>query len=77
MSTKSKLILEREIGILSNYNKYDKVFSVTSYNNNEKYDVRTWDKDRQIPRKGINFDHEELLILKEIIKDLLLSRGLL
>ena len=77
MSTKSKLILEREIGILSNYNKYDKVFSVISYNNNEKYDVRTWDKDRKIPMKGINFDSEELLILKEIIKDVLLSRGLL
>lgn len=77
MSKPNRLIIKKEIGTISTYQNYDKIFSLTSYNGRDgKYDVRNWDKERQYPKKGITFNLEELKVLRNIIKDELLRNGI-
>lgn len=67
-----KFEIVEKIGVLGEKeNGWTKELNLVSYNNfPAKYDIREWDPDHQKMSKGITLSKEELLQLKELLKDI-------
>ena len=66
---KEKFKIIKEYGLVAEYNKLDKVFAKVSwYGATPKYEIRTWDKDRDKPGKGIALTYEEIVLLQKMIE---------
>ncbi|WP_406615087.1 YdbC family protein [Mycoplasmopsis hyopharyngis] len=64
--------IEKSLGVLSeNNNGYTKELNLVSWNGKvAKYDIRDWSSDHKNLSKGITLTKEEMIKLKEILKDL-------
>ena len=62
----------QNLGVISEGAKgWKKELNLISWNGHEpKYDLRDWDGNHEKMGKGVTFTKEELLQLKEILKDL-------
>ncbi|WP_054252444.1 YdbC family protein [Neofamilia massiliensis] len=67
-----KFEIVEKIGVLGEKeNGWTKELNLVSYNDYPaKYDIREWDPDHQKMSKGITLSKEELLQLKELLKDI-------
>lgn len=60
--------IHEEIGNLSESKGWKKQLTYTSWNNHApKFDIRSWNEDHSSMTKGITFNKEELMKLKEIL----------
>ena len=63
-----KFEIVKRIGIISSYSSKSLEFNIVKWNSNEeKYDVRKWEKSS--PKKGIVFSYSELMTVYEILKN--------
>lgn len=64
--------IEKNLGVLSeNTNGYTKELNLVSWNGKvAKYDIRDWSNDHKNLSKGITLTKEEMIKLKEILKEL-------
>lgn len=66
---KEKFKIIKEYGTIAEYQKLDKVVAKVSwYGAEPKYEIRTWDKERKKPGKGVALSYEELLRLQKIVE---------
>jgi len=67
-----KFEITKSIGVLSESPKgWRKELNLVSWNDREpKYDIREWDPEHQKMGKGITLNKEEILALKEMLKDI-------
>ncbi len=66
-----KFAIKQKIGVLSQSKSgWTKELNLVSWNEREaKYDVRDWDPNHEKMGKGLTFSLEEVLKLKELLKD--------
>lgn len=67
-----KFEIVEKIGVLSQKESgWTKELNLVAFNNfPAKYDIREWDPDHQKMSKGISLSKEELLELKELLKNI-------
>ena len=67
-----KFEITESIGVLSESSKgWRKELNLVSWNDREsKFDIREWDPEHQKMGKGITLSKEEILALKEMLKDI-------
>ena len=60
--------IHEEIGNLSESKGWKKQLTYTSWNNHApKFDIRSWNEDHSSMTKGLTFNKDELMKLKEIL----------
>lgn len=66
-----KFEIKKTVAVLSGYDSYGyrKELNLVSWNDrNPKYDIRAWNKDHSVMKKGIVLNNEEMQILAKALK---------
>lgn len=65
-----KFDIKKEIAVLSQKGDYEKVLGIVSFGENPpKFDIRTFNHERTMLRKGITLTLEEVKLLQTALKD--------